>query len=247
MLLRIRDIVRRSVRPFGLAVFSSLRPGLGTKRWFSSHGAQCASCRQWLGSGTGDPLRAETMDPPGPSHQPPIFWRYLHRHPGSVRRWGLVAECANSGRGMAAGSNHLARRSAPLLEAPRTLPIVFVTVVDPVGAGFVASLAQPGGNATGFTIYEYSMSGKWLELLKEIAPGVTRIRDVSRSYHSHSRRFFSQSSRYLRAITRSLSLACASALVYMSVIHASSGPAASLATMSQNNPRAAWRDTSSPL
>jgi hypothetical protein len=49
-----------------------------------------------------------------------------------------------------------------------------VSVIDPVGAGFVASLAQPGGNATGFTIYEYSMSGKWLELLKEIAPRVTR-------------------------------------------------------------------------
>ncbi len=63
---------------------------------------------------------------------------------------------------------------APLLQATRTVPIVFVTVIDPVGSGFVASLAQPGGNATGFTIYEYSMSGKWLELLKEIAPRVTR-------------------------------------------------------------------------
>src|SRR5262245_5432607 len=64
--------------------------------------------------------------------------------------------------------------TAPLLEATRTVPIVFVAVIDPVGAGFVASLARPGANATGFTIYEYSMSGKWLELLKEIAPGVTR-------------------------------------------------------------------------
>jgi ABC-type uncharacterized transport system substrate-binding protein len=63
---------------------------------------------------------------------------------------------------------------APLLEATRTVPIVFVAVIDPVGAGFVASLARPGGNATGFTIFEYSMSGKWLELLKEIAPSVTR-------------------------------------------------------------------------
>jgi hypothetical protein len=52
--------------------------------------------------------------------------------------------------------------------------IIHRTFIDPVGAGFVASLAQPGGNATGFTIYEYSMSGKWLELLKEIAPRVTR-------------------------------------------------------------------------
>jgi ABC-type uncharacterized transport system substrate-binding protein len=64
---------------------------------------------------------------------------------------------------------------AVLLQATRSVPIVFVVVIDPVGAGFVASLARPGGNATGFTIYEYSMSGKWLELLKEIAPGVTRV------------------------------------------------------------------------
>ena len=63
---------------------------------------------------------------------------------------------------------------APLQQATRTVPIVFVQVIDPVGAGFVASLARPGGNATGFTLFEYGMSGKWLELLKEIAPRVTR-------------------------------------------------------------------------
>ena len=63
---------------------------------------------------------------------------------------------------------------APLLQATRTVPIVFVITIDPVGAAFVASLARPGGNATGFMAYEYSMSGKWLELLKEIAPSVTR-------------------------------------------------------------------------
>jgi ABC-type uncharacterized transport system substrate-binding protein len=63
---------------------------------------------------------------------------------------------------------------APLLQATRTVPIVFVNVADPVGAGFVDSLARPGGNATGFIQFEYSLSGKWLELLKEIAPGVTR-------------------------------------------------------------------------
>jgi putative tryptophan/tyrosine transport system substrate-binding protein len=70
----------------------------------------------------------------------------------------------------------------PLLEASRTVPIVFVTVADPVAAGYVETLARPGGNATGFTPYEYSISGKWLELLKEIAPQVTRaavLRDTS--------------------------------------------------------------------
>ncbi|MFZ2138185.1 MAG: ABC transporter substrate-binding protein [Xanthobacteraceae bacterium] len=64
---------------------------------------------------------------------------------------------------------------AALLQTTRSVPIVFATVIDPVGAGFVASLAKPGGNTTGFTIYEYSMSGKWLELLKEIAPAATRV------------------------------------------------------------------------
>jgi putative tryptophan/tyrosine transport system substrate-binding protein len=71
---------------------------------------------------------------------------------------------------------------APLLQATRTVPIVFVVVPDPVGAGFVDSLARPGGNATGFVQFEYGLSGKWLELLKEIAPRVTRaavLRDAA--------------------------------------------------------------------
>jgi putative ABC transport system substrate-binding protein len=63
----------------------------------------------------------------------------------------------------------------PLLQATRTIPIVFSNVADPVGAGFVQSLARPGGNATGFTNFEYSMSGKWVELLKQIAPHVSRV------------------------------------------------------------------------
>jgi putative tryptophan/tyrosine transport system substrate-binding protein len=60
-------------------------------------------------------------------------------------------------------------------QATRTVPIVFTTVADPVGTGYVESLARPGGNMTGFTLFEYSTSGKWLELLKEIAPGVKRV------------------------------------------------------------------------
>src|SRR5262249_38401926 len=77
---------------------------------------------------------------------------------------------------LAAGSN----TQGPLLQATRVVPVVFVTVPDPVGAGFVDSLARPGGNATGSTAFKYGLSGKRLELLKEIAPAVTRaavIRD----------------------------------------------------------------------
>ena len=69
---------------------------------------------------------------------------------------------------------------APLLQATRSVPVVFAQVPDPVGAGFVNSLARPGGNTTGFITYEYGLSGKWLELLTQIAPSVTRaavIRD----------------------------------------------------------------------
>jgi putative tryptophan/tyrosine transport system substrate-binding protein len=70
----------------------------------------------------------------------------------------------------------------PLLEATRTVPIIFTIVPDPVGSGFVDSLSRPGGNATGFLMFEYSLCGKWPELLKEIAPGVTRaavLRDAA--------------------------------------------------------------------
>jgi putative tryptophan/tyrosine transport system substrate-binding protein len=63
----------------------------------------------------------------------------------------------------------------PLLQVTRTIPIVFTIVPDPVGAGFVDSLARPGGNSTGFVQFEFGLSGKWLELLKEVAPGVTRV------------------------------------------------------------------------
>jgi putative ABC transport system substrate-binding protein len=63
---------------------------------------------------------------------------------------------------------------APLLQSTRTVPIVFVGVADPVGAGFVETMARPGGNITGFIQFEYSFVGKWVELLKQIAPGVTR-------------------------------------------------------------------------
>src|SRR5262249_21014966 len=97
-------------------------------------------------------------------------------------RWG-AADTANSRR-YAAEMVALApdviltggsAATAAVQEATRTLPIVFVNVSDPVGAGYVASLARPGGNVTGFSFVEYGMSGKWLELLKEIAPNVKRV------------------------------------------------------------------------
>jgi ABC-type uncharacterized transport system substrate-binding protein len=62
----------------------------------------------------------------------------------------------------------------PLQQVTRTVPIVFVEVVDPVGAGFVTSLARPGGNATGFSLFDFGISRKWLELLKQISPGITK-------------------------------------------------------------------------
>src|SRR6516164_4371945 len=70
---------------------------------------------------------------------------------------------------------HSSAAVAAFGEITRTVPIVFTNVTDPVGAGYVDSLARPGSNITGFTVFDYSISGKWLQLLKEIAPGVTRV------------------------------------------------------------------------
>src|SRR5689334_10310797 len=73
----------------------------------------------------------------------------------------------------------------PLMEAIRTVPIVFTLGNDPVGSGYVDSLARPGGNITGFMSYEFSIAGKWLELLKEIAPAINRVgvlRDASQAF-----------------------------------------------------------------
>ena len=71
--------------------------------------------------------------------------------------------------------SHLTPTTTALLQQTRTIPIVFALVADPIGSGFVASFARPGGNVTGFIFTEPTMAGKWLELLKEIAPGVTRV------------------------------------------------------------------------
>ena len=91
----------------------------------------------------------------------------------AVRSCKYAAELATSAPDVIVAT--ASETTAALREATRTLPIVFVGVTDPVGAGYVASLARPGGNATGFTFVEYGIGGKWLELLKEIAPDTTPI------------------------------------------------------------------------
>jgi putative ABC transport system substrate-binding protein len=95
-------------------------------------------------------------------------------------RWGVSTNRVrkNAAELVALAPDVILAHSSPavlsLQQATRTIPIVFTVVVDPVGAGYVDSLAWPGGNVTGFTVFEYGISGKWLEVLKEIAPGVTR-------------------------------------------------------------------------
>jgi putative ABC transport system substrate-binding protein len=105
-----------------------------------------------------------------------IDYRWGAGDVGSVRRYAAELAELKPDVILTAGAAVV----ASLLQTTRTVPIVFVYVADPVGAGFVDSLARPGGNATGFTPFEYGLSAKWLELLKQIAPGITRaavIRD----------------------------------------------------------------------
>ena len=100
-----------------------------------------------------------------------IDYRLAAGDPDRLRRYAEELVALAPDVIMAVGSVPI----GPLLQATRTIPIVFSNVADPVGAGFVQSLARPGGNATGFTNFEYSMSGKWVELLKQIAPSVSRV------------------------------------------------------------------------
>ena len=99
-----------------------------------------------------------------------IDWRYGRGDVESLRRYAAELIALTPDVILGVGSATV----APLQQATRTIPIVFSNVADPVGAGFVQSLGRPGGNTTGFTNFEYSMSGKWIELLKQIAPLVKR-------------------------------------------------------------------------
>ena len=100
-----------------------------------------------------------------------IDTRWASGDPDNIRRYAAELVALAPDIIFAAGNSAV----APLLHATNTVPIVFEAVADPVGSGFVDSLSQPGGNATGFMMFEYSLSGKWLELLKEIAPSLTRV------------------------------------------------------------------------
>jgi putative ABC transport system substrate-binding protein len=99
-----------------------------------------------------------------------IDYRWGLSNADLVRKYAMDFAAGTQDVILASGTSTM----APLLQATRTVPIVFVNVADAVGAGFVDSLARPGGNATGFLQFEYGLSAKWLELLKEIAPNVTR-------------------------------------------------------------------------
>ncbi len=99
-----------------------------------------------------------------------IDYRWSTGDPDEARK-NIAAVLANAPDVILSTGAH----TAPLLQSSRNVPVVFVLVVDPVGAGIVDSLAHPGGNATGFTQFEYGTAGKWLDLLKEAVPGVTQV------------------------------------------------------------------------
>ena len=97
--------------------------------------------------------------------------RYGESDPGRIRKYAAELVALAPDVILALGPSSV----AALLDATRTVPIVFTIVPDPVGAGFVDSLAEPSGNATGFLTFEYSLAGKWLELLKEVGPKIRRV------------------------------------------------------------------------
>jgi putative tryptophan/tyrosine transport system substrate-binding protein len=100
-----------------------------------------------------------------------IDTRWAAADPGNYRKY--AAELIALGPDVVLASTTAA--VAQLQQASRTVPIVFVSAIDPVGSGLITSMARPGGNVTGFVIFEYALAAKWLELLKEIAPGVKRV------------------------------------------------------------------------
>ena len=97
--------------------------------------------------------------------------RWATTDPGEIRKQAAALVALKPDVILAPGTSTV----GPLIQLTRSIPIVFPIIADPVSGGFAESLARPGGNATGFMLFEYSISGKWLELLKQVAPGVTRV------------------------------------------------------------------------
>ena len=102
-------------------------------------------------------------------HNVQIDYRFAAANPENYRKYAAELVALAPDVILAPGGS-----LAPMLQASCTVPIVFAFSIDPVGSGLIESLSRPGGNATGFLLFEYDLSAKWLELLKEIAPGVTR-------------------------------------------------------------------------
>ena len=100
-----------------------------------------------------------------------IHYRWTGGNPDNIRKFAAELVALAPDVIITSGAAH----TEPLQRATRTVPIVFVSVTDPVGAGLVDSLPRPGGNTTGFITFEYGIGAKWLEMLKQIAPGVTRV------------------------------------------------------------------------
>jgi len=131
-----------------------------------------------------------------------IDWRWMEGDIGRIR--GSVAELARDAPDVIVANGRVNLSEA--VQVIRSIPIVFVLVTDPVGQGFISSLARPGGNVTGFTFFEYAMFGKWLDLLKLVAPAVTRVGlifnpDMSPYYDQSLPAFETQARQYSIALT----------------------------------------------
>src|SRR5215510_8967941 len=150
-------IAARAQRPDGVRRIGALMNQADSDSEAQAHFAAFVQGLQQLGWTNDRNLRIDTRWGTGDADR-------IRRHAGELVALAPDVILSNGSAGM-----------PPLLQATRTIPIVFVNVVDPVAAGFVGSLSRPGGNVTGFIQFEYSLSGKWLELLKEIAPDATRV------------------------------------------------------------------------
>ena len=152
-----RGLIARAQQPERMRRIGALMPGTADDAEYQARMAAFLQALQQLGWSDGRNVRIDT--------------RWAAGDANLIRKYAAELIELAPDVILAPGSTTV----GPLLQATRTVPIVFTTLLDPVGAGFVDSLARPGGNATGFIAFEYGLSGKWLELLKQIAPSVTRV------------------------------------------------------------------------